>query len=907
VASVAPFQRSTAFIQPLALPLIHNEGLPVTLPSGTRVGQYEIATALGAGGMGEVYRALDTRLGRTVAVKILPEAFASDADRLARFEREAKILASLNHPNIAQVYGFEDRALVMELLEGTTLRERLEEGSLPVRKAVEYAVQIARGLAAAHERGIVHRDLKPENVFVTSDGYVKLLDFGLARAIPGRADVTQTVMSAQTDAGIVMGTVGYMAPEQVRGQALDARADLFAFGAVLYEMLVGQRAFRRDTAAETMTAILREEPADLLVARADLPLALERIVRHCLEKNPAERFQTARDVAFALEALSASGSSPSRSISEPAVPVARGPSRERWIWITACAALTTAAAWLAWNANRVQAPTPPASAYRAIVLLPEGTTLSLSPIPSLALAVAPDGDRLAYVGTDGRTTSIRLLSFADGKSRELAGTGGGHGPYWTPDGTTLSFTVGVLSKRLELAAERSTDFPAPYAEYADNGQILTHTGTPGAWTVGVARSQNSPITPLFKPSKPGESFVGARWLPDGQHFVFERLQPGLPPRVELGSVDGGEPSLLVDNAITPIVAAGHLLYGQGDRLLAQPLDLANRKIVGTPVVLAERMDVTPNQAAGYSASDRVIAYSGDGTAGRSRLTWMDRGGSVMSSVSEDGDYSNLELSHDSRRLAVSLTEPSKGSRDIYLVDLVRGVRQRLTTDPSDERSVAWMPDGRQVIYNSRGLDLYRRASDFSGNEEALLVEGTSKDPRDVSFDGSRFLYRRSGSGTGNDIWIMPLSGDRTPRPLVQTPANENYASFSPDARSMVFVSDESGVAEVYVMSLERAGGKVQVSTKGGSFPRWRNPKEIVYVAPDQTLMSVGVAGSGDAFAAGVPAPLFKINAAPGPGTPFDMVADGKRFIVNVRQPSRLPPSINVIVNWTELVKRSHRP
>ena len=280
----------------------------MTLSSGTRVGQYEITTALGAGGMGEVYRATDTRLGRTVAIKILPEAFAGDADRRARFEREAKILASLNHPNIAQVYGFEDRALVMELLEGATLRGRLEAGALPVRKAVEYAVQIARGLAAAHERGIVHRDLKPENVFVTSDGYVKLLDFGLARAVAGGADVAQTVTSANTDPGTVMGTVGYMAPEQVRGETIDARADLFAFGAVLYEMLAGKRAFKRDTAAETMTAILREEPADLLVARGDLPPALERIVRHCLEKSPAERFQTARDVAFALEALSSSGS-----------------------------------------------------------------------------------------------------------------------------------------------------------------------------------------------------------------------------------------------------------------------------------------------------------------------------------------------------------------------------------------------------------------------------------------------------------------------------------------------------------------------------------------------------------------------------------------------------------------------
>jgi dipeptidyl aminopeptidase/acylaminoacyl peptidase len=375
----------------------------------------------------------------------------------------------------------------------------------------------------------------------------------------------------------------------------------------------------------------------------------------------------------------------------------------------------------------------------------------------------------------------------------------------------------------------------------------------------------------------------------------------------MGSVDGGGPTVLMESAVTPMVAAGHLLYVRGNRLFAQPLDVAARKVVGTAVLLAEQVDANFNDSAAYSASDRVVVYSGDGTARRSRLTWMNRSGRALSTVSDDGDYSNLELSHDERRLAVSVTDPSTGARDIHLVDLGRGVRQRLTMDPSVERSAVWMPDGRQVIYNSRGLDLYRRAADFSGADEALLVDGASKDPRDVAFDGGRLLYRRSRPGTGNDIWIRPLSGDPTPRPVLTTPADENYCSFSPDGRSMVYVSDESGAAEVYVMSLESSGGKVQVSTKGGSIPRWRNPKEIVYFAPDQTLMSVAVTGAGAAFAAGVPVPLFKIEVPPDPGTSFDMTADGQRFIVNARQPSRMPPSLNVIVNWAELVQRSQRP
>ena len=878
----------------------------MTHPSGTRIGQYEITTALGAGGMGEVYRATDTRLGRAVAIKILPEAFASDADRLARFEREARILASLNHPNIAQVYGFEERALVMELLEGTTLRERLEAGPLPGRKAVEYAVQIARGLAAAHERGIIHRDLKPENVFVTSDGYVKLLDFGLARPAAGsNDDATQTVATAHTDPGVVMGTVGYMAPEQVRGQALDARADLFAFGAVLYELLSGERAFRRDTAAETMTAILREEPSDLLTTRADLAPALDRIVRHCLEKNPGERFQTARDVAFALEALSTGGSGSSRSMAS-AVPAGHGWARERWAWIAACTVLAATVGWLAWSANRGQPPAAPAPAYRAVIPLPEGTTLSLLPIPSLALSVSPAGDRLAYIADDGSATSIRVLTFADGMSRTLPGTEGAHGPDWNQDGTALSFTSARVSRRLDFATERISDFPTPYAAYAANGRVLVHTGIPGAWGIGVGDAASAAVSPLLTPSKPGDSFISGRWLPDARHFVFQRVQSGLAPRLELASVDGGEPALLVDNAVTPIVAAGHLLYVRGDRLFAQPLDLAGRKVTGTPIVLAERLDNVTSQAAAFSASDRVIAYSGDGSAGRSRLEWLDRRGRTLSTVGDVSDYSNLELSRDDRRLAVSLIDASRGARDIYLVDLTRGIRQRLTSDPSEERSMTWTPDGRQLIYNSRGLNLYRRASDFSGGDEAILTDGSSKDPRDVSADGSRLIYRATGEGTNNDIWMMPLSGDRTPRPLAATAANENYGSFSPDARSMTFTSDESGQAEVYVMSIEPGGGRVQVSTKGGSFPRWRKPDEIVYLATDQTLMSVPVTGAGGTFSAGLPVPLFKIDVPPGPGNPFDVTADGTRFIVGTRVRSPIP-SINIIVNWTALVDRAERP
>jgi dipeptidyl aminopeptidase/acylaminoacyl peptidase/predicted Ser/Thr protein kinase len=876
------------------------------IAAGTRIGQFEILGSLGAGGMGEVYRATDTRLGRAVAIKILPEAFARDADRLARFEREAKTLASLNHPNIAQVYGFENGAIVMELLEGETLRERLKTGPLPARKAVEYAHQIARGLAAAHERGIIHRDLKPDNVFVTRDGHVKLLDFGLARPVAPRdvgPGATETVAApAHTDPGMVMGTVGYMAPEQVRAEPIDARTDLFALGAVLYEMLTGERAFRRDTAAETMTAILKEEPPDPTSLRADLSPALDHIVRHCLEKSPIERFQTARDVAFALDSLSGGGSGANVSASARTT-LAPARSRERAMWAAATAILAAAAVWLGLSSTRAPAPTAPTVAYRAILPLPEGLSWAVTPMASLRLAVAPDSRRVAIAGTTGtRQSSIWIVSLTDGGARELRGTEGGYAPYWTPDGLRLSFTVVNAAKMIDLTTDQMTELAAPFVSWGPQGHGLTIGPGPPSWEIGLIRRPGESPTPLLAPAVPGEHFIAARFLPDGRHFLVQHRLPAGALRVELASVDGGGPTVLVEDAATPFHAGGRVLFARRDRLFAQVLDLEGRRLVGQPTLLAEHLDVSPNLGAAYSATDRVVVFTGGLAETRFRLAWMDREGKVLSTAAEDGNYSNVQLSRDERRLAVSLTEPERDSRDIFLVDLARGVRQRLTFDPSDERAAVWAPDGRHVIFNSKGLNLYRRSADFGGTDEAIETDGVSKDPGDVSFDGKLLLFRRSGTNTNNDVWVVPLEGDRTPRAILETPFNENYASFSPDGRSIVYVSDESGQIEVYVMSLEPGGGKVQVSTSGGTFPRWRSPREIVYLSLDQMVTSVPVTGSGTTFRASAPTPLFKMLAQEGPGNPFDVTADGQRFIVNARLPSRLPPSLNVIVNWQALLE-----
>jgi Tol biopolymer transport system component/predicted Ser/Thr protein kinase len=857
--------------------------------------------------MGEVYLAMDTKLGRQVALKILPEAFARDPERLARFEREAKTLASLNHPNIAQVYGFEDRALVMELLEGETLRDRIQSGALPTRKAIEYATQIARGLAAAHERGIIHRDLKPENVFVLRDGHVKILDFGLARQIaPRGSGGTETLAAVTgTDAGTVMGTVGYMAPEQVRGEALDARADLFALGAVLYEMLTGQRAFRRETTAETMTAILREDPPELSSVRADLSPVIDRIVRHCLEKNPIERFQTARDIAFALDSLSGSGAASAASVHS----AAPKPARERWIWATLVGFLTAFAAWL--SILSLRPSDAPSVAYRATVLFPEGVTFPGGLPTGIRLAISPDGRRVAFIGVSTAMSSTGQLwihSLTTSEAHPIEGTDGAVAPFWSPDSKQVAFNVGEQLKRVDADGGLPVGITnvTGIGTWAPDGTLLVGR-RPGDSRVQRTNVLGAALVDLLKPSSTAERFAYPFFLPGYRNFLVARRNFANPADdgTYVHSLDSSDTVRLLENqeGLNASYASGHLIFSRAGTLFAQPFDPKRRTLSGRPVMIAEGVDEQLASGASYSASNAgTLIYAPAPGQSKSRLVWMDREGQLLSTVSDEADYSNVELSPDGRRLAVSVLDASKRTRDIFIVDLVRGVRQRLTFDASEERAAIWSPDGRRIVYNSKGLHLYSRASDFTGDEEAVLTDSASKDPRGISSDGRRLLYRRSGGSTGNDLMVMPLDGDRKPIPILSSPFDENYGGFSPDGRSMVYVSDESGQPEVYVIALEGGGGKSQISTGGGTFPRWRlDGREILYLGPDHMLMSVPVTGSGSQFRAGTLRPLFRMTPQPGPGNPFDVTADGQRLIVNMAAASKVPPSLTLIVNWPALM------
>jgi Tol biopolymer transport system component len=891
------------------------------LSPGTRLGAYTITAPLGAGGMGEVYRARDTRLDRDVALKVLPAAFARDPDRLARFDREAKAVAALSHPNVLGVFdtgtavaepgdGEAVSFVAMELLTGETLGERLRAGALPVRKATEIARLIARGLAAAHDKGLVHRDLKPDNVFLTEDGQVKLLDFGLARQVVDQATATMT-SAPLTDAGTVLGTVGYMAPEQVRGAAVDHRADLFALGAVLYEMLSGERAFKRDTAAETMTAILHADPPDFAPSRA-IPPALDRIVRHCLEKQPAERFQTARDVAFALETLSGAGPGSTPAVAGGPAVAAGGAGRlrlgrpERLAWLAATAACAGLAAWLALARPAPVTEGPPV--VRARLPLPAGSVLSNIESPGRRLALSRDGRRLAFVARafqgDPTQSSLWVQSLDGEAATQVPGTKRPGRPFWSPDGRTLAFfDEGRLMKAGLDGAPPTTlgTYPGHAGEWATDGRILLFD-TGGRTRLLDADGRERP---LLAPAA-GELILWPSLLPDARHliFAFSDRADAAAAGTYLADVDGTPKRRLFTaeasrDGINVVVAGNHVIFARAGMLQAVPIEPTGLEIAGEPASIAGPVEWRPGASAAYAISDRVLVYEPARTAAASQLTWFDRTGRRLGTVGDEGDYSNLELSPDGTQLLVSLPDAALGTRDIWLVDLRRGVPSRVTIDPADERSAVWGADGRTIIFRKSG-DLYVRALG-RGTDQPLVVDGISKDPRGWASHGDALLYRASGAATGNDLWVKPAAGD--PRPVIATPFNESYGTLSPDGRWLAYVSDESGQFDVYVTDFPSAAGKWRVSSRGGDFPQWRADGRELYFVSGGDLMGTTVRAVGDRFDVDEPASLFKVDVPPGAGTQFVVMPGGERFLINAARPAATAAALAVVVNWQELARR----
>jgi eukaryotic-like serine/threonine-protein kinase len=877
----------------------------MTLTPGTRLGAYEIVAQIGAGGMGEVYRARDTKLNRDVAIKVLPELFAVDPERMGRFEREAQAVAALSHPNILAIHDFgRDGATsyaVMELLEGETLRERVAAGPQPVRRATELAVQIARGLAAAHERGIVHRDLKPENLFVTRDGRVKILDFGLARqsGVMEPSDLTMPV----TDPGTVLGTVGYMSPEQVRGRQVDSRSDIFAFGCVLYELLTGSRAFARESAAETMSAIAREEPPSPVSVLGPIPLSLERIVARCLEKDPGARFQSCHDLAFALE--SASIDSGSHLTSGAAAPL-RSRTRRYVPWAVAAAAIMLAGL----TALR---PAAPAASFELAISAPPGARFKIGS-NSGNVIISPDGARMAFVAASEGSPVLWVRSLDRDDPRGLPGTEGASYPFWAPDSRSIGFFARGKLRTVDVAGgvpQVVADAPSGRGgSWGADGTILF---TPvGGGTIVRVPAAGGTVTPVTTPdvARGENAHYWPYHLPGGSSFLyFVRSTQPENNGIYLGSVDGSRPPALLVSSLSSAIYAppasagrGHLLWVRNDDLVAQPFDARAGTLHGTPKVVASGVRVEDSQRLTFaSASSTGTMIWAELRAATSVLVWMDRDGRRGTPLSlEPGRFVQLSLAPGDGRLL--FTRPVEGTADIWTYDVASEIARRVTTHPDYDEIGVWSPDGRSVAYRGtlEGEQAIIRAALDGSSPLVALVKG-AVDPSQWAPSG-HILFSTIGEGTGVDVWAVPATGQGEAQRVTSDAGAESAAVSSPDGRWIAFQSDRTGRDEIYVAALANDGGRLRlgsaptpVSTSGGTRPVWRGDgRELFFGSPDNTVYAAPITVTGAGLTAGRPAALFKTNGQlPDDWTP---TADGKRFIV-VDFPYAASQVIHVLVNW----------
>ena len=897
----------------------------MALVPGTRLGPYEVVAPLGAGGMGEVYRARDTRLDRTVAIKLLPPRVAHDPERRARFEREAKTISSLNHPHICTLFDVGEEQgshyLVMELLEGESLADRLQRGPLPLDQVVKYGAQVADALDCAHKQGIVHRDLKPGNVVLTRSG-AKLLDFGLARStaeaslLPGPEDQA-TEAKPLTAAGTVLGTYQYMAPEQLAGAEAGPRTDIFALGTVLYEMATGRRAFEGKSKTSLVAAILSAQPAPISSLQADVPQALDHVVRKCLEKEPDDRWQSAHDVASELRWIAETGS----QAGGPATVTVRRRARERLAWALAGVGVIVSLAIVAWAltlARGTRTAADPA-VIRFLVFPPPGTQIAPGPAAPQA-AVSPDGRLLTFAASaeDGtRRLWVRPLDALE--ARLLPGSEGADLPFWSPDGRFIGFFAdGKLKTIAAAVGPPEVLCDAPYAQggaWSPSGIILFAAQRHGA-LMRVPATGGDPVPATTLDSSRQEI---AHWfpqfLPDGRRFLYlVRARQESHQGLYASSLDSRETVRVLNTTVRAGYAGGHLLFVRAGTLLAQPFEAKELKLTGEAVPIAERMAYNPvHGRTNFSVSaSGVLVYREGGVGGTTptELAWFDRAGKRLGSVGEALLHIDMALSPDGRRLAVSRRD-TRGGADIWLHELSRGTSSRLTADASLHYSPLWSPDGSRVVFSSDRngpYDLYQRAASGAGEEELLARSSDDKVATDWSEDG-RFIVYESGSGGGGplvnpDLWLLPLSGDRSPTPLLRTGFSERGGKLSPDQRWLAYSSDDTGRPEVYVQPFPVSGAKWQVSTNGGSEPSWRGDgRELFFLSPDNRLMAVAV-GAGGGFAAGVARPLFAVRVLGSEmRNHYAVSRDGRRFLVNTTTEEEAPRPIVVVVNWPAVARR----
>jgi serine/threonine protein kinase/WD40 repeat protein len=892
----------------------------MTLTAGTRLGPYELVAPVGAGGMGEVYRAKDTRLDRTVAVKVLPAHLSASAESRQRFEREAKTISKLSHPHICALYdvGNQDGVefLVMEYLEGETLSERLLKGPLVFDQVQRYGVEIADALDKAHRQGIVHRDLKPGNVMITKSG-VKLLDFGLAKAIApaGRtsgASLTALPTQAGTDLtaeGTILGTFQYMAPEQLEGKEADARTDIFAFGAVLYEMATGRKAFSGKSQASLISSIMGTEPPPVSTVAPMTPPAFDRVVRTCLAKDPEDRWQTAHDVMLELKWVAEGGS----AAGLPAPVVARRRSRERLAWIVAGVLAASTVGLTILELRRPRSTTP---VIRSSVLPPEKTSFSFVGGGAGPVAVSPDGRQLVFVASEsGSKKQLWIRPLESLVAKPLPATVDATYPFWSPDSRFVGFFADGKLKRIEVAGGPALSIcDAPDARggsWSRDGTILFEPSfREPIHRVPANGGKSTPVTKLDA----SRNETTHRWpyfLPDGRRFLFFSGSHTAGAESELdaifvGSLDEEKPKLLVNARSNAAYAAGHLLFVRQKTLLAQPFDPKSLKLTGEAFPIAENVQDDPGFFnAVFSVSDQgTLAYQETGgTMGLSELVWVDRSGKKIDVLGDPADYFEPRISPDGRRVAVPVGDPG----DIWIYDLARRVRTRLTFAASDDFAPAWSPDGTRVAFSSGRSgsgDLYAKAASGTGADELLSTSKIFKVPNSWSPDGRYLAYIafQGSPGSKADLWLLSLA-DGKASPLLQSEFDELAAVFSPDGRWLAYASNESGRFEIYVQPFPGPGGKWQISTTGGHHPRWaRGGKELFFVAPEGKIMSVEIR-TGSLVEAGTPQALFATPLKSAPGPPYDVTSDGQRILLNRPIGEETAPPITLVQNWTALLRR----
>jgi len=883
----------------------------MALVAGTKLGSYEVLSQIGAGGMGEVYQAHDTKLGRDVAIKVLPEAFARDAERLSRFQREAKMLAALNHPNIATIYGLEQSGgtsyLVMELVSGETLAERIKrEGAVPIEEALAIAKQIAEALEAAHEKGIIHRDLKPANVKVTPEGKVKVLDFGLAKAFEGDTSTedmgnSPTLSMAATMQGVILGTAAYMSPEQAKGKSVDKRTDIWAFGCVLYELLTGKPAFHGEDVTEILASVVKSEP-DWTALPGNISPSICVLLQRCLRKD---RRQRTPDVAMIRIEIEDAIAAPATA--EPtAVAIGTSALGRRTVLVGAGCLLvgSIVAAIAVWNLK----PTPSKPVTRTVITLPADQRLAIGENP--AVAISPDGKLLAYVAVQGSVQQLYLRAMDSLEARAIPGTGGAINPFFSPDGQSLGFSAEGKLKKVSVNGGGATTLGDAAAlrgaSWGSQGAIV-FTPSFGAPAQEMPEAGGTPH-PLILIDK-GEYPLWPELLPDGKAVVFASGASPSSNRIAVRVTGTGEQRILVPvpGSTQPRYAAsGHLLYVQGSTLMAAPFDARRQVLTGEAVPVVENVPVSTNTAAAQysiSAMGTLVYVFGGSQANQSRLVWVSRDGKEQPLAAPPHVYGAPRISPDGRKVAVAIAD--QGGQ-VWVYELAQDTMTRFTFEGSTNNNPEWTPDGSRIAFTSDKdgpRSVFWQKADGSGGLEKLTSSEYLRAPISWSADGQLLSFIEVNPTTGNDIWVLDMK-DRKAVPFLRTPFNE-VGWFSPDGRWMAYNSNESGRYEVYVQPYPGPGGKWQISTDGGMDARWSaNGRELTYRNGDK-MMAVDITTQPE-FSAGKPKVLFA-----GPYIPpspnfsyYDVSADGQRFLMlKPTEQAQAATQIVVVQNWFEELKQ----